>query len=469
MQIAAATGDNISGSSTMYLYSQNESVTLRFDGDVTWRIVASNRQGVANATKSFMMANRTSAQTTGIAVGSPVLYTNVVSSYGSDISLNTTTGVFTLAGGKTYRLSGSVGRVKFGGAGSLISLQWRNNTDAVNFGSATYITPETGSANTASGLNNEAVITTTSDINVQLSITSGGATSFSDNLAFPTAYIEVLTDLPANAPTDAAKSQVYGTVEYINVIRTGTLSLATGATAVFNSIVSGNIPYSTSTGEFTLKAGKTYELSTTLQQTNSGYANYSWYSDNLGSNIGGTARAISSGTGYSENSNATIIYTPTTDDHVHVVMTGGSGAVLYTNSTATIKQIGTTAATYTTKSTQLASYAALTARSNNGTASPNLSMYNTTFTNTFSNVHFTGALQSTGYNAAAQQKINVLIDGALVKTMVSFCNNTTDPRDIPIDIVLSVPPGTHTIDFQTNQNNYTQSYMTVVLSMTETF
>lgn len=69
---------------------------------------ATGPAGVSNVNASYAKYTRSSGQTTGLTQNSPVICNVLENSYGSDISVNTSTGQVTLAPNRTYRLRGAV-------------------------------------------------------------------------------------------------------------------------------------------------------------------------------------------------------------------------------------------------------------------------------------------------------------------------------------------------------------------------
>jgi hypothetical protein len=144
----------------------------------------------------------------------------------------------------------------------------------------------------------------------------------------------------------------------------------TGVDIIFDGSGNGNIPLNTTTGVFTLTAGKEYELESMLAIISNsgtavnGYMRYEWVDavNNLAIPFGnlGVATVGENGTANANNSSpvpAKVIFTPTTDQTVKVRITGivlggssqfvllGSGDNRGT-SYAKITQIGTRAITF---------------------------------------------------------------------------------------------------------------------------
>jgi hypothetical protein len=140
-------------------------------------------------------------------------------------------------------------------------------------------------------------------------------------------------------------------VDYVSVSRTGSdQTVNTGSTIVFNTINGGNIPYNTSTGAFSLTAGKTYRLSASISLSNGNSivseCNVIW-KNAAGDLLTNKAEVLSSShsTNAVGNGNVSIIYTPTVNTTVSLYVTyATSNALLWQTYTfASIEQIGSSA------------------------------------------------------------------------------------------------------------------------------
>jgi hypothetical protein len=144
------------------------------------------------------------------------------------------------------------------------------------------------------------------------------------------------------------------TVDTVSVNLTGSNQSipAVNTDVIFNTLAYGNIPYNTSTGVFTLTAGKTYELEATLKSrgTTAGYIQYEWVDATSGTAITGGINGVDmhapSTLVEGISPRAYLMYTPVTNQTVKVRVTGISGTALFLDSSrcnANIKQLGTTA------------------------------------------------------------------------------------------------------------------------------
>jgi hypothetical protein len=143
---------------------------------------------------------------------------------------------------------------------------------------------------------------------------------------------------------------VYGSVEYVSVTLTGGTNptIAANVAIPFNQINCGNIPYSTSTGYFTLSAGKTYELTGGVRMSDGGgTGDFAWMNASnqiIGGNYGG-ASTINGSTGICQ-----VIYTPTASTTVKLAPTASqkyTAGTTWGGTYATIRQVGTSMAATT--------------------------------------------------------------------------------------------------------------------------
>ena len=152
-----------------------------------------------------------------------------------------------------------------------------------------------------------------------------------------------LDNLSANSITVAGQPTTYGVVnpDYINAgrITSEQTSMGAGSDIIFNyARVSSGITLDTSTGVFTLTAGKTYQLFAELSFSNfsdlvNGYQIYNWVdattntrldTDGIGAGVG---EHLNRNTNEFNATSTTLIYTPTTNQTVKVRITEAVGTV----------------------------------------------------------------------------------------------------------------------------------------------
>lgn len=140
-------------------------------------------------------------------------------------------------------------------------------------------------------------------------------------------------------------------VDYVSVSRTGSdQTVNTNSVIIFNTINGGNIPYNTSTGVFSLTAGKTYKLiggvAISNGNTSAKEVNFVWKNaagDALGTK--GELLSPSAAVDAAGNGIAYAIYTPTANTTVSLnVSYSSASTILWQNYTfASIEQIGSSA------------------------------------------------------------------------------------------------------------------------------
>ncbi len=140
-------------------------------------------------------------------------------------------------------------------------------------------------------------------------------------------------------------------VDYVSVSRTGSdQTVNTGSIIIFNTNNGGNIPYNTSTGAFSLTAGKTYKLisGVSISNGNSTAKEVNFYWKNAAGDILGSKGEMLSPNANVEasgNGIAYAIYTPTINTTVSVIVSYSTAStILWQNYTfASIEQIGSSA------------------------------------------------------------------------------------------------------------------------------
>ena len=148
-------------------------------------------------------------------------------------------------------------------------------------------------------------------------------------------------------------------MEYISVRRTATLSISnTSQPVLFTTIDGGNIPYNSTTGIFTLTAGKTYLLRGSGASTHSAGNNsvWGWYNESASTNIGAQVQLLPPTNGANEGTPgiAETVFTPTTNTNVSFRFLSGNNITYLGGQTygampwATITQIGSSAVDLTT-------------------------------------------------------------------------------------------------------------------------
>jgi hypothetical protein len=313
----------------------------------SWATIATASGSGVSA--SILRGSRSGAQTTGLSNGGTVLFNQVDNVAGQEMSLNTASGQITLAAGRTYRLMAQVPNYQNINGETRLQLSWYNETTSAYIGSSTSTYPPTsGASYGATGGLSEAVITTTTSTVVsyriiQISNTTqlGGNVDFNTTGSYPWFEAQVISG------NTAVNGQ---SVDYVSVVRNSLQTVNTGDNIIFNSINSGNIPYNSSNGNFTLTAGKTYRLTGSVSldgaNTSSAEIDIAW-KNAAGDVLGNRALILSTNFASTATGNGVtdIIYTPTVNTTISLnVVYATSNAKTVGNYTyATVEQIGSSA------------------------------------------------------------------------------------------------------------------------------
>jgi hypothetical protein len=295
---------------------------------------------------SYMRGSRSTAQTTNLTTNSRVAFTQVDNSSGQEIALDRTTGQITLAAGRTYRLMAQVPNMS---SGTRPAFAWYNETTSSWIGSqsSVYSTSDPASY-IAFGSLSETILTANTTTVVSYRIYSGSSLgSLGGNADFNLLGSYPWFDIQVISGNSAVNGQ---SVDYVSVVRTSSQTVNTGDNLLFNIINGGNIPYNSSTGNFSLTAGKTYRLtgSVSLDGSNAGVSaiDIAWKTaagdilGNRGLTISTNYVSTAAGNGLTD-----IVYTPTINTTVSLnVISSSSSAKTVGNYTyANIEQIGSSA------------------------------------------------------------------------------------------------------------------------------
>lgn len=150
--------------------------------------------------------------------------------------------------------------------------------------------------------------------------------------------------------TIATASSPDQTVDFVSVVRTSSQTVNSTSSVLFDSIIGGTIPYNSSTGMFTLIAGRTYRLTGVIAlssgNTSAAEVNVRWRTA-TGTFIGNRGEALSTNfiTTAFGSGIADVIFTPAQNTTVSLYVTYATqNAILWENFTyANIQQIGSSA------------------------------------------------------------------------------------------------------------------------------
>lgn len=312
----------------------------------SWATIATASGSGVSA--SILRGSRSAAQT-GLTNGGTVLFNQVDNVAGQEISLNTSTGQITLAAGRTYRLMAQVPNYQTSNGDTRLQLAWYNETAGAYIGSsASSYPPVSGASYGTTGGISEAVITTTTTTVISYRISQlSNTTQIGGSSDFPTAGSYPWFEAQVISGNTAVNGQ---SVDYVSVNRTTLQTVNTGDNIIFNTINSGNIPYNSSNGNFTLTAGKTYRLtgSVSLDGANVSSAEIDIAWKNAAGDVLGN-RALILSTNFSStatgNGVTDIIYTPTVNTTIalNVVYATANAKTVGNYTYATVEQIGSSA------------------------------------------------------------------------------------------------------------------------------
>lgn len=295
---------------------------------------------------SYMRGSRSTAQTTNLTTTSRVAFTQVDNSSGQEIALNTGTGQITLAAGRTYRLMAQVPNMS---GGTRPAFAWYNETTSSWIGSQSSIYSTSDPASyLAFGSVSDAILTANSTTVVSYRIYSGSSLgSLGGNADFNLLGSYPWFDIQVISGNSAVNGQ---SVDYVSVLRTSLQTVNTGDNILFNSINSGNIPYNSATGNFTLTAGKTYRLtgSVSLDASTSASSEIDIAWKNAAGDVLGNKALILSANFASPaggNGITDIIYTPSVNTTIalNVIAATANAKTIPNYTYANVEQIGSSA------------------------------------------------------------------------------------------------------------------------------
>ena len=310
--------------------------TVSTTGNVSAGNVIINGQpttyGVVNG--NYAKYTRTASQS--VSANSVIVCNVSESTSGSGISVNTSTGQVTLTAGKTYRLRGTAGTTVGSAAGSLLGYGWYNETTSAWIGEgAGLMSPGSTNYNTSTSGTAEVVITVASTTVVSLRVIyTNNVSSIGGNSAdFGPPYANPWIDIQDLNPAIAVQATATGTInnQYASITNNTDISITNGVAkdVTFDTVTaSSGIPYSTSTGVFTLTSGVTYRFTGELSFAGyTGYALYTLVDATTNTPINGqiaTCPSYNSGFAEANNNTYDAIYTPSTNQTVKFRVTGSS-------------------------------------------------------------------------------------------------------------------------------------------------
>ena len=247
----------------------------------TW---TSSLSAIGTLNTDYIHAGRITSEQVGVGAGSDVIFNSTVVSSG--ISMNTSTGVFTLTANKTYRLFGSVGFINFSSATGWFVYQWVDattntalDTTGISVGVAEALNRDVSEFNATSA---NLIYTPSTNQTIKLRITDGNGTTTIRSSIGTKATIEQIN--PSVALNQFATLQISGSLSV-----TGSLVVNSGITGQINAtngVISGSTQLTTSfpsktTGTWSVPAG----ASTQSFTVESGHSYSMWVNGNIPNGI----------------------------------------------------------------------------------------------------------------------------------------------------------------------------------------
>ncbi|WP_412464288.1 beta strand repeat-containing protein [Flavobacterium mekongense] len=341
---ATANGITFSGSGT-FAGTGSQAITLTATGTPT---AAGTSSFTINSTPScsfsvttktlskvdYVYVTRTTPQT--ISVNSDIIF-NVNNS--GNIPYNTSTGVFTLTAGKTYRLSFNGYVYAFDSANGDAYIEWVDSSNAsLMSGTGASFLSNNLTGNDQDGKpTSDIIYTPGTNMSVKLRVTYLGAATVG-YLAGSNVIIQEL-GMVANGNT-------FATTDYIMAKNASNQTLSTGDIKL-DVNAGGNIPYNTSTGVYTLTAGKTYHLLfegrfTSISAGSSSTVDVNWVDAASNNSLVGISSHVYPTTSTNPNTSVSSVeytYTPATNQTIKLRLSLGGTAIL-SSAVACIRQLG---------------------------------------------------------------------------------------------------------------------------------
>lgn len=285
-----------------------------FNGTVWQKVI---QDSVAN---SYMFVRATAQQT--VNLNSNINFSTIDSQTGSDISFNTSTSVFTLKAGKTYKLTGIIPWA----SNTWSQWAWYNITGSTQIGSIAHQESTGATAGTFGGGTGVATayVTPTSDIQVAFRFVRGASTSIVGDTSAAGAQASAVIEVVSGSLAAASNSNYKETLYARRITTNQTVNA--GQDIILNS-ATGNIPYNTATGIVTLRAGVQYTITADMSVANitNTYAQYALVDATTNAIIETSAELVST-INTSNNSDAMLVlsYTPTSNQTVklRVILNG---------------------------------------------------------------------------------------------------------------------------------------------------
>jgi len=282
---------------------------------------------------SYIFGTLSGDQSTGLTNGDPIQWDTDSSSAGNDITLDgvTNVGRFTLAAGKTYKLSAMLQAV-FSGSSGTATFQWYNVTGAAYIGKQHTAVPM--NSTNLSNIASPAVAYVTPSVSTDVELRLNG---------IPTSLSSIESDT-SWATIEAVHGNGLFAGSYLYASMTvNSQSISNGGTIEYDEVLNSNgdsisLDTSTNVGRFTLSGGRNYRITTQIAATHTGdntVVHWNLYSVTgaavIGNCVGMTAKGNVGGPD-DPRSNAPIlsyVVSPTTDTEYEIRMNGTGADAVY--------------------------------------------------------------------------------------------------------------------------------------------
>jgi hypothetical protein len=274
---------------------------------------------------SYLLAQN-NAEQTGVGNGTAISFQTTSASNGSLITKGSNTQV-TLTAGNTYKLEAIIRR--FTSTSTWGAFRWYDVTNSTYVGIEAF-----GEVVNSTGAIGSTLVAThyvTPSVNTTYELRQTTANTITVSSAYASIEITQLN------PTIAVQATATGTLntDYISVTNTTSTSANYGATGASRDVIldtnltSQGIAYNASTGVYTLTAGKTYRITSTIgwYNTTPGYINFNWVDSSTNTAINSitiTQANNSWATDQIDPLDADFIYTPVTNQSIKMRVYGSS-------------------------------------------------------------------------------------------------------------------------------------------------
>lgn len=299
--------------------------------------------------RAEMIAVQDNTPATDVDSGSHLKYDSVQASAGGSVSLDTTSGYsegggasvgrFTLAAGKTYKLTANVPYATFSAVGH-VEYAWYNVTAGAQVGNQAGLQSSTNTSHDELMDTAEGVITPAVTTIVEVRFGVASAVLAIGGSSRPHAFVEVLSDGGAGGASAAGYMRAEMVADQSTNVTTGdhlkfnSVHASSGSDITLDTATTYTNAGGASVGRFTLSAGKTYMLRSTVPRVLFGSADsslqYQWYNVTAGAALGtsgGSLSATWSASTVSNDSFAETIIKPSATTLIELRMVAVNGTI----------------------------------------------------------------------------------------------------------------------------------------------